>query len=96
MQPKRTSGRRRYSLSLLAISSLSLAACVETGTANRACVPQVYPSDEALDWFERANPPVPVVDYLDRLEKQQRAIEVACGAVKARSLPFTGGWKGAF
>lgn len=70
---------RRKSMPLLAaISLLSLSACGKAETAKLYCPVPVYPSDCAISWFMETETPECVVDWLDRADRQQQAIEENC------------------
>lgn len=54
---------------------MSLSGCA-IPVAIRNCPEPVYPSEEALVWLEGANPPPAFVEFFDRYDRQQQAIEV--------------------
>lgn len=68
--------KRSCTAALAALSLLSLTAC-ERAVGTRFCPVPVYPDDCALSWIERSNPPQCFVEFLDKFDRQQQAIE-AC------------------
>jgi hypothetical protein len=68
--------KRSCTAALAALWLLSLTGC-ERLVPSRLCPEPVYPSEEALVWFEQSNPPPAVVEFLDMFDRQQQVIE-AC------------------
>lgn len=61
---------------------LALTACQQQlPPAALYCVPVVRAAPEAKAWFLTQEMPPPVEDYLDRIGRQQCAIELACHAM---------------
>jgi hypothetical protein len=56
---------------------MSLAGC--SASVQNHCFPIIRASEETKAWFLAVDTPDHVIDYLDRIGRQQQAIEEVCG-----------------
>ena len=72
-----TNAKRNCTLSLLALSAITLIACASS-EASKWCPVKILPDDCTEQWLLSVNPPQCFADWFDGIANQQQAIADNC------------------